>query len=184
MARGEIQCIGATTLTDYRKYVERDPALERRFQPVTVEEPSLEETVDILRGVKEQYEHHHNLVISDEAIVSSVKLADRYISDRFLPDKAIDLIDEASSRVRLRSGGMPDSVKEDTKELESVSERKTQAIKSQHYEEAAELREKELELEENLKKSEKAWEDDLKNNRPVVIAVSYTHLTLPTICSV
>ncbi len=169
LARGEIQCIGATTLTDYRKYVERDPALERRFQPVTVEEPSLGETVDILRGVKEQYENHHNLVISDEAIVSSVKLADRYISDRFLPDKAIDLIDEASSRVRLRSGGMPDSVKEITKELENVSERKTQAIKSQHYEEAAELREKELELEENLKKFEKKWEDDLKTNRPVVV---------------
>ena len=120
LARGEIQCIGATTLDDYRKYVERDPALERRFQPVRVEEPSVDETVEILRGVKEKYEEHHQLEISDSAIQSAASLASRFIADRFLPDKAIDLIDEASSRVRIHHSMAPLSVKEATQVLDGV----------------------------------------------------------------
>ena len=124
LARGELQTIGATTLDDYRKYVERDPALERRFQPVRVEEPSVEETVDILRGVKSKYEEHHQLEITDEAVQEAATLAARYIADRFLPDKAIDLIDEAASRVRINFTTAPLSVKEVTKMLESVRKEK------------------------------------------------------------
>ena len=110
LARGEMQCIGATTLDDYRKYVERDPALERRFQPIQVEQPSAEQTIDILNGIKIRYEEHHKLTISEEAIEAAAHLASRYITDRFLPDKAIDLIDEASSRVRIRNTSTPLSV--------------------------------------------------------------------------
>jgi len=112
LARGELQCIGATTLDDFRKYVERDAALERRFQPVLVEEPSVDETMEILRGIKERYEEHHRLKISDEALVAAANLASRYIPDRFLPDKAIDLVDEAASRVRIRHRTMPVTLKQ------------------------------------------------------------------------
>ena len=146
LARGEIRVIGATTLDDYRKYVERDPALERRFQPVLVEEPSEEDTTQILRHVKSRYEEHHNLTITDEALVAASRLAARFIPDRFLPDKAIDLIDEAASRVRIRHSTMPLSVKEAMKVLENVRSEKEEALSDQQYEFAAELRERELNL--------------------------------------
>ena len=160
LARGEIQCIGATTANDYRKYVERDAALERRFQPILVAEPSVEETVDILRGIKVRYEEHHNLVINDEALKAAASLAARYIPDRFLPDKAIDLIDEAASRVRIEHLTPPLPVAELNKALDSVRKEKDQAIASQQYEYAAELRDRELKLEEKITKSQLEWKDE------------------------
>ena len=155
LARGELQCIGATTMDDYRKYVERDPALERRLQPVRVEEPSQEDTVAILMGIKKHYEEHHKVEITEEAVKSAATLASRYIPDRFLPDKAIDLIDEASSRVRLRDNVTPSTVKDAMEALEGVRKEKQVAIDSQQYEVAAELRDRELGHEKDL--------DDLKN---------------------
>jgi ATP-dependent Clp protease ATP-binding subunit ClpC len=146
LARGEIQCIGATTLDDYRKHVERDAALERRFQPILVEEPTTEQTIDILRGIKNRYEEYHSLTIDDEALKSAAGLAARYIPDRFLPDKAIDLIDEASSRLRIKQSGLFSEVTELNKELEEVRQEKDQAMSDQEYEQAAQLREKELEI--------------------------------------
>ncbi len=159
LARGELQCIGATTLDDYRKYVERDPALERRFQPVYVEEPSVDETIEILRGIKSRYEDHHHVTIQDEALQSAAHLSHRYIADRYLPDKAIDLMDEASSRVRIRSSGTPLSVKEASKVLETVKREKEEAISEQQYEYAAELRDRELKLAEKLEGLEQEWQD-------------------------
>ena len=155
LARGELQCIGATTMDDYRKYVERDPALERRLQPVRVEEPSQEDTVAILMGIKKHYEEHHKVEITEEAVKSAANLSSRYIPDRFLPDKAIDLIDEASSRVRLRGNVTPATVKDAMEALEGVRKEKQVAIDSQQYEVAAELRDRELGHEKDL--------DDLKN---------------------
>ena len=155
LARGELQCIGATTLDDYRKYVERDPALERRLQPVRVEEPSQDDTVAILMGIKKHYEEHHKVEITEEAVKAAANLASRYIPDRFLPDKAIDLIDEASSRVRLRGNVTPATVKDAMEALEGVRKEKQVAIDSQQYEVAAELRDRELGHEKDL--------DDLKN---------------------
>ncbi|MCL0073366.1 ATP-dependent Clp protease ATP-binding subunit [Dehalococcoidia bacterium] len=160
LARGEIQCIGATTASDYRKYVERDAALERRFQPVLVEEPSMEDTVEILRGVKGRYEEHHDLLISDEALKAAASLASRYIPDRFLPDKAIDLIDEAASRVRIATLTSPLPVAELNKALETVRKDKEQAITNQQYEYAAELREQELKLEDKISKSLLDWKEE------------------------
>ena len=157
LARGELQCIGATTLDDYRKYVERDPALERRFQPVQVEEPSSEETIEILRGIKHKYEEHHHVDIDDEALRSAATLASRFIADRFLPDKAIDLMDEAASRVRIRTSGTPISVKEAQKVLETVRREKDEAIAEQQYEYAAELRDRELKLAEKLEGLQAEW---------------------------
>ena len=168
LARGEIQCIGATTLDDYRKYVERDPALERRFQPVRVEEPTTEETVDILRGVKKHYEEHHQLTITDEALQQAAVLASRYISDRFLPDKAIDLIDEASSRVRINFSTAPLSVQEVTRMLESVRKEKDEAISGRQYEYAAELRDREASISEKLHELEQSWKDEQADESPVV----------------
>ena len=159
LARGEIQCIGATTLDDYRKYVERDPALERRLQPVRVEEPSDDDTVAILMGVRSKYEDHHKVDITDEAIRSAALLAQRYIPDRFLPDKAIDLIDEAGSRVRLRGSVTPASVKDAMQVLEQVRKEKDEAIASQQYEAAAELRDRELRQGEDLDTLEKEWQE-------------------------
>jgi len=170
LARGEIQCIGATTLDDYRKYVERDPALERRFQPVLVEEPSTEETLEILRGVKERYEEHHKLKISDEALQSATTLASRYIPDRFLPDKAIDLVDEAASRVRIRHGAIPITLKEARQAEDSVRKDKDAALATQQYEYAAELRERELQIEEKLKKLEEEWHAEQEQGEVVVTA--------------
>ena len=154
LSRGEIQTIGATTLDDYRKYVERDPALERRFQPVHVEEPSLDDTVAILMGVKGLYEEHHKLSITEEAVNTAAKLAHRFIADRFMPDKAIDLIDEAASKVRISNNSVPVSVQESIKVLEKVREEKDEAIASQQYEYAAELRDRELKLAEKLEYTE------------------------------
>ena len=168
LARGELQTIGATTLDDYRKYVERDPALERRFQPVRVEEPSVEETVDILRGVKSKYEDHHQLEITDEAVQEAATLAARYIADRFLPDKAIDLIDEAASRVRINFTTAPLSVKEVTKMLESVRKEKDEAIAGRQYEYAAELRDREASISEKLSELERDWKDEQAEESPTV----------------
>ncbi|MDP6142131.1 MAG: ATP-dependent Clp protease ATP-binding subunit [Dehalococcoidales bacterium] len=168
LARGELQCIGATTLDDYRKYVERDAALERRFQPVLVEEPSVEDTLGILRGIKERYEEHHKLVISDEALNAATTLASRYIPDRFLPDKAIDLIDEAASRVRIRRRTKPVSLKELKQVEEGYSREKEAALATQQYDYAAELRQRELQVEEKIKKIEEEWQVEQEQQKVVV----------------
>ncbi len=170
LARGELQCIGATTLDEYRKHIERDAALERRFQPVMVEEPSVEDTILILQGVKGRYEEHHRLTISQEALEAAAHLSARYISDRFLPDKAIDLIDEASSRVRIKRSQMPPSVKEAMRGLESVRREKEAAIAAQQYEYAAELRDRELKLVEKIESMEGGWEDAANADQPTVTA--------------
>ncbi|MEE9247599.1 MAG: ATP-dependent Clp protease ATP-binding subunit [Dehalococcoidia bacterium] len=170
LARGELQCIGATTPDDYRKHVERDAALERRFQPVRIEQPSVEETVDILRGIKIRYEEHHQLIITDEAIQEAATLASRYITDRFLPDKAIDLIDEASSRVRIRNSSMPASLKDAIAVLENVKKDKETAIQSQQYEAAAQLREQELSLSGKLEGLENDWQAEKGQEKPKVTA--------------
>ncbi len=168
LARGELQTIGATTLDDYRKYVERDPALERRFQPVTVEEPTVEETVEILKGVKGRYEEHHELEISDDAVQAAATLAARFIPDRFMPDKAIDLIDEAASRVRINFSTAPLSVSEVTKGLESVRHEKDEAISARQYEMAAELRDREAKLSEKLTLLEGEWQEERGDEKPRV----------------
>ncbi len=168
LSRGEIQCIGATTLDDYRKYVEKDPALERRFQPVLVTEPTTEETLDILRGIKHRYEEFHQLDISDEALQAAASLATRYIADRFLPDKAIDLVDEASSRVRIKRGSAPIGLAEARRALESVRKEKESAIAAQQYEYSSELRDRELQLMEKIETIEKEWQVKQEQGRPVV----------------
>ena len=168
LSRGELQLIGATTLDDYRKYVERDPALERRFQPVRVEEPSVEETVEILRGVSGHYEEHHQLEISDEALQQAATLASRYIADRFLPDKAIDLIDEAASRVRINFTTPPLSVNEVTRMLESIRRDKDDAIARREYEYAAELRDREASISEKLSQLEQDWKNEQDREQPIV----------------
>ncbi len=158
LARGELQCIGATTLDDFRKYIERDPALERRFQPVMVEEPSLEDTLKILRGIKTRYEEHHQLTISDDALKGAVEFASRYVPDRFLPDKAIDLIDEASSRVRIRHRSKPATLRERKEEGLKLRKEKEVALTSGQYDLAAEKRQQELQLEEEIKGIEGEWQ--------------------------
>ncbi len=168
LARGELQCIGATTMDEYRKYVERDAALERRFQPVNVDEPSVDETVQILRGIKGRYEEHHKLDISEDAIRAAAVLASRYISDRFLPDKAIDLMDEAASRVRIKRAATPLSVKDAMQVLENVRREKEEAIGGQQYEYAAELRDRELRLNDKLEELEKDWEEKQDEDRAEV----------------
>jgi len=166
LARGELQCIGATTLDEYRKHIERDAALERRFQPVMVGEPSVEETIEILFGLRERYEQHHKLKILDIALEAAAKLSDRYISDRYLPDKAIDLIDEAGSRVRLINSQMPPAAKELDKELRKVLKEKDEAVRSQDFDKAGELRDREMEIKGEIrtivqnKKAENRTEDD------------------------
>ncbi len=170
LARGELQCIGATTLDDYRKYVERDAALERRFQPVLVEEPTIEETREILNGIKERYEEHHQLTISDEALHSAVTLASRYIPDRFLPDKAIDLIDEAASRVRIRHRTIPMTLKDARRLEDSIRRDKDAALATQQYDYAAELRQRELQIEEKIKELEAEWHAEQAQHKAVVTA--------------
>ncbi|MQG18123.1 MAG: ATP-dependent Clp protease ATP-binding subunit [SAR202 cluster bacterium] len=169
LARGEIQCIGATTLDDYRKYVERDPALERRLQPVRVEEPEEESSVQILMGIREEYEEHHQVNITDEAIKAACSLATRYIADRYMPDKAIDVIDEAASRVRLRGNVTPVGIKEVLEKLEDVRSQKDEAIASQQYEHAAELRDKEVQLNDELETIRREWDEDKSKNRASVV---------------
>ncbi len=166
LARGEVQVIGATTLNEYRKYIEKDSALERRFSPVTVGEPTEEETIKILEGLRDKYEAHHNVKITEEAIKASVDLAIRYINDRFLPDKAIDLMDEAASRVKMRTYTMPDSLKEIEEKIASLDKEKEEAIRVQDFEKAATLRDKENEQKEKLEKEKKKWQS--KNSKNVL----------------
>jgi ATP-dependent Clp protease ATP-binding subunit ClpC len=168
LSRGEIQFIGATTLDDYRKYIEKDAGLERRFQPVMVAEPTVEQTMEILRGIRHHYEEYHKLTIEDDALHAAASLAARYISDRFLPDKAIDLMDEASSRVRIKKGVVPISLAEAQKALENVRRDKDNAIAGQQYEIAAELRDREVQLMNKIKAMEQEWQDEQKQEKPVV----------------
>ena len=165
LARGEVQVIGATTLNEYRKYIEKDSALERRFSPVTVGEPTEEETIKILEGLRDKYEAHHNVKITDEAIKAAVELSIRYINDRFLPDKAIDLMDEAASRVKMRTYTMPDSIKEIEEKIAELDREKEEAIRVQDFEKAATLRDKENEQKEKLEKEKKKWQN--KNSKNV-----------------
>ena len=168
LARGELQAIGATTLDEYRKHIERDAALERRFQPVRVDEPTVEETVEILKGVRGAYEEHHKLRIGDEALKAAADLSSRYVSDRFLPDKAIDLIDEAAARVRIRRHSTPLSVRDATKGLDALRREKDQAIGNQQYEYAAELREREVRLQSNLEELEQRVQSERESDELMV----------------
>ena len=168
LARGEIQCIGATTLDEYRQYIEKDGALERRFQKVIVEPTSVEETIQILNNIKEKYEEHHNVNYTPEAINACVKLTNRYITDRHLPDKAIDALDEAGSRVHISNIVVPKSILDVEGKIEEVKEEKNKVVRSQRYEEAAKLRDRERILLDELEKAKRAWEEDSKNNRSTV----------------
>jgi ATP-dependent Clp protease ATP-binding subunit ClpC len=168
LARGELQCIGASTLNEYRKYIEKDGALERRFQPVIVDPPSTDETVEILKGLRTHYEDHHRVVIPDESLEQAAKLSDRYITDRFLPDKAIDVIDEAGARARIASQVPPPEVEELKDDLAKVAERKEGAIRDQDFERAAELRDQERELLQRIKDRQEAWEEERKRHRPQI----------------
>ncbi|MEH6937611.1 ATP-dependent protease ATP-binding subunit ClpC [Bacillus sp. JJ664] len=170
LARGELQCIGATTIDEYRKYIEKDAALERRFQPITVDQPSVDESIQILQGLRDRYEAHHRVSISDESIIEAVKLSDRYITDRFLPDKAIDVIDEAGSKVRLRSFTTPPNLKELELKLEEVRKEKDAAVQSQEFEKAASLRDSEQRLREQLEDTKRQWKEKQgKENSEVTI---------------
>ena len=165
LARGEIQLVGATTLNEYRKFIEKDAALERRFSPVTVNEPSEKDTVKILKGIRDKYEAHHGVKITDEAIEAAVTMSTRYINDRFLPDKAIDLIDEAASRAKLKTYTEPDSLKELEEKIEEMQKDKEEAVRTQKFEKAADLRDKEKELKDKYEKEQKKWKN--KNNKSV-----------------
>lgn len=176
LSRGEMQCIGATTLDEYRKHIERDAALERRFQPIMVEAPNVDESIEILRGLRPKYEEHHKLIISDASLISACILSDRYISDRYLPDKAIDLIDEASSRVRLRASSLPPEGKELEKELRMISRQKEQAIRSQEFEKASQLRDKEAELKDQIKEIQNKWKEAQNKNKPIVTDEEIAHI--------
>ncbi|PGS52843.1 ATP-dependent protease ATP-binding subunit ClpC [Bacillus sp. AFS041924] len=170
LARGELQCIGATTIDEYRKYIEKDAALERRFQPIQVDQPSVEESILILQGLRDRYEAHHRVSISDQAIIEAVKLSDRYITDRFLPDKAIDVIDEAGSKVRLRSFTTPPNLKELELKLEEVRKEKDAAVQSQEFEKAASLRDSEQRLREQLEDTKRQWKEKQgKENSEVTV---------------
>src|SRR6478672_564225 len=168
LARGELQCIGATTLDEYRKYIEKDAALERRFQPVLVEEPTIEETIQILHGIKERYEQHHKVTITDDAVKAAADLSIRYITDRHLPDKAIDLIDEAASRVRLRHSSAPPALREAQRELDRITKEKDAAINNQEYEEAATLREAEATAKEQVDTLRGEWQAQVSSDQPQV----------------
>lgn len=168
LSRGEIQCIGATTLDEYRKYIEKDGALERRFQPVMVHSPSVEETIEILQGLKEKYEIHHNVKISDEAIESAAILSDRYITERFLPDKAIDLIDEAASRHKLKLYNPPEEIEKVAKAIKKITEEKEESIKKQDYEKAAALRDKEREYKNRLNYLKTNWEKLIPEEKKII----------------
>ena len=170
LSRGEIQVIGATTLDEYRKYVEKDSALERRFQPVIIDEPTEEESIEIIKGLKPKYEEHHKLIISDEAIVAAVKLSNKYITDRFLPDKAIDVIDEASSKVRLKVSNLSPEGKELEKELRSLIKEKEDAIRNQEFEKASQLRDDEAELKDKIREMVQKYKEEHEANKPTVTA--------------
>lgn len=168
LSRGELQVIGATTLDEYRKHVEKDAALERRFQPIYIEQPSVEEAIEIIKGLRSKYEEHHKLIISDAAIDAACKLSDRYITDRFLPDKAIDLVDEASSRVRLQASSLPPEGKEIEKNLKLVIKEKEQAIRNQEFEKASQLRDTEAELKDRIREIAQKWKTQQEANKSVV----------------
>ncbi|MBP0727028.1 ATP-dependent protease ATP-binding subunit ClpC [Bacillus sp. RG28] len=170
LARGELQCIGATTIDEYRKYIEKDAALERRFQPIQVDQPTVDESIQILKGLRDRYEAHHRVSISDEAIIEAVKMSERYITDRFLPDKAIDVIDEAGSKVRLRSFTTPPNLKELEVKLEEVRKEKDAAVQSQEFEKAASLRDSEQRLREQLDETKRQWKEKQgKENSEVTV---------------
>ncbi len=168
LARGEIQLIGATTVEEYRKYIEKDAALERRFQPVMVEEPGEEQSIQILKGLRPKYEEHHHVTITDEALVSAVRLSARYINDRFLPDKAIDLIDEASSKVRLTTYVEPAEIKEIEKEIETLEQQKENAIKSEAYEKAGDIKKRQEKKREKIEKIRAKWQKEKASRKLVV----------------
>src|SRR5579864_5388103 len=168
LARGELQCVGASTLNEYRKYIEKDGALERRFQTVVVEPPSVDETVEILKGLRKRYEDHHRVTIPDETVVLAAKLSDRYITDRFLPDKAIDVIDEAGARARLASQVPPAEVAELKAALEQVNLQKEEAVRDQNFERAAALRDQERDLQNQIRLKNEEWERDRQTRRPVI----------------
>ncbi|MCD7878400.1 MAG: ATP-dependent Clp protease ATP-binding subunit [Candidatus Gastranaerophilales bacterium] len=170
LSRGEIQVIGATTLEEYRKYVEKDSALERRFQPIIIEEPSVDDTIEIIKGLKPKYEEHHKLTISDEAIVAATELSYKYITDRFLPDKAIDIIDEAASKLRIQTSALPPEGKELEKQLKSIIKQKEEAIRNQEFETASNLRDDEADLKDRIRDLSIQWREDNEENKPVVTA--------------
>ncbi len=170
LSRGEIQVIGATTLDEYRKYVEKDSALERRFQPVMIDEPTEDESIEIIKGIKGKYEEHHNLIISDEAVVAAVKLSNKYITDRFLPDKAIDVLDEASSKVRLKVSTLSPEGKEMEKELRALIKEKEDAIRNQEFEKASQLRDEEADMKDRIREMSAKWKEEHEANKPTVTA--------------
>ena len=176
LSRGELQTIGATTLDEYRKYIEHDAALERRFQPIVVDPPTVEETVEILQGLKDKYEAHHKVKYDDAALKAAAELSDRYISERFLPDKAIDLIDEAGSRARLQSSATPPQFKDKEAEIEKVVKEKSGAISGQEYEKAARLRDKEKELRKALEEAKKKWREKRDQSTPAITAEDIAHV--------
>ncbi len=168
LSRGEIQVIGATTLDEYRKYIEKDSALERRFQSIIIEEPSIDETIEIIRGLKFKYEEHHELIISDEAVVAATKLSAKYVTDRFLPDKAIDALDEASSKVRLKVSSLCPEARELDKELREIVKEKEEAIRNQDFEKASSLRDDEADMKDKIREVTEQWKKDNEANKPVV----------------
>lgn len=170
LSRGEIQVIGATTLDEYRKYVEKDSALERRFQSVIIDEPTEDESIEIIKGLKQKYEEHHKLIISDEAIIAAVKLSNKYITDRFLPDKAIDVIDEASSKVRLKVSHLSPEGKELEKELRAIIKEKEDAIRNQEFEKASQLRDDEADMKDRIREMAQAYKEEHEANKPTVTA--------------
>ncbi|HOF95099.1 MAG TPA: AAA family ATPase, partial [Clostridia bacterium] len=176
LARGEIQVVGATTLDEYRKHIEKDAAFERRFQPVTVGEPSLDEAKQILFGLRDRYEAHHKARITDDAIVAAVELSSRYISDRFLPDKAIDIMDEAASKVRLQAYMSPPDLKELEAKIEAARKEKEEAVTNQNYERAAQVRDEEQSLRKQMEDLRKSWEDDRKEQKCIVTEDDVAHV--------
>ncbi len=165
LARGELQCIGASTLDEYRQYIEKDGALDRRFQKVMVDPPSVEETIMILNNIKSKYEDYHNVIYDDEAIQACVKLSDRYMTDRLLPDKAIDVLDEVGARVHLKNINVPQNILDLEKKIEEIKLEKNKVVKSQRFEEAAALRDSEKRLGEELEKAKNVWEEESKHKR-------------------
>ena len=165
MARGDLQCIGASTLDEYRMYIEKDGALDRRFQKVMIEPPSVEETIIILNNIKARYEDFHNVIYDQDAINACVKLSDRYMTDRLLPDKAIDVLDEVGARVHIKNINVPENVLELEKQIEEIKQEKNKVVKSQRFEEAAALRDKEKRLGEELDKAKGEWEEEAKTKR-------------------
>ncbi|HEX6693275.1 MAG TPA: ATP-dependent Clp protease ATP-binding subunit [Longimicrobiales bacterium] len=168
LARGELQCIGASTLNEYRKYIEKDGALERRFQPIIVDPPSIDEAIEILKGIRKHYEDHHKIVIPDETLVTAARLSERYITDRFLPDKAIDVIDEAGARARLATQVPPPEVSDLEHMLDGLAVGKDEAIRDQDFEKAAELRDQERDLQNEIRRKREEWEQERKTHRPVI----------------